>query len=111
MRQARSYHGTDVRLPSNFVGGASELQCAADLLRRGVPVWRSLTSCASCDLVIRFAGHLARVEVRSGKRTRGGDLRYPRPVDTTRYDVLAIVEPDGRVTYKPDIFNGEWPLR
>lgn len=105
MKQARKYHGTELKLPSTVIGGASELQCAADLLRRGVPVYRALTQCSSCDLVIDIDGNLVRVEVRSAKRNGGGQLRYPMPRDRLRYDVLALVEPDGRVTYQPDIFN------
>jgi hypothetical protein len=104
MKQARKYHGTEQYLPSNFIGAASELQCAADLLRRGVHVFRSLTPCSGSDLVMDLAGELLRVEVRSAKRNGSGQLTYPRPAEV-RYDVLALVEPDGRVTYQPDPFT------
>jgi len=92
-------------LGSHFVGGASELTAAAALLRRGIPVYRALTFCSACDLIIEMGGKLLRVEVRSARRSRTGHLAYPVPADRVRYDVLALVERDGTVTFKPSLFD------
>lgn len=100
-----NHFGVGKPLPPHFVGGASELSACADLLRRGVPVYRAVTFVSAADLIIDLQGELKRVEVRSAKRNGSGSLRYPMPVDRAMYDVLALVEPDGNVTYKPAIFN------
>lgn len=111
-----NHFGGPQRLPSTFIGGACELSAAADLLRRGIPVYRAMTSVSSADLVVEINGELRRVEVRAAKRV-GGSLRYGVPA-LLRYDILALVESDGRVTYKPDPFAGPdgvvgyvWPER
>lgn len=92
-------------LSSHFVGGASELTACADLLRRGIPVYRAVTFVSAADLVIDFRGALLRVEVKSAKRNNSNSLRYPMPADRSRYDILALVESNGAVTYKPDPFS------
>lgn len=102
-RQWANHFGGEKKLPSHFIGGASELTAAADLLRRGIPVYRAVTFVSSADLVIDRDGRLLRIEVRSAKRNQDGSLRYPMPANRARYDVLALIEPDGKVTYKPDV--------
>jgi hypothetical protein len=97
-----NHFGGERKLSSNFIGGASELTAAADLLRRGIPVYRSMTSVAAFDLVAEVGGELIRIEVRSAKRGSDGRLRFPMPAEK-RYDVLALVEPTGEVTYKPEL--------
>lgn len=101
--QWTNHFGGERKLSSHFIGGASELTAAADLLRRGIPVYRAVTFVSSADLVIDLDGDLLRVEVRSAKRNQDGSLRYPMPANRARYDILALVEPDGKVTYKPDV--------
>lgn len=101
----KNHFGGPHALSSHFIGGASELCACADLLRKGVPVYRAVTFVSSADLIIDCRGRLMRVEVRSAKRNSSGSLRYPVPSDKTRYDVLALVEGTGAVTYKPDIFS------
>jgi len=100
-----NHFGGHEALSSHFVGGASELTTCADLLRRGIPVYRAVTFVSAADLVIDFRGSLLRVEVKSAKRNNSNSLRYPMPADRSRYDILALVEPSGAVTYKPDPFN------
>lgn len=102
-KQWETHFGGGQKLSSLFVGGASELTAAADLLRRGIPVYRAVTFASAADLVIDKDGALLRIEVRSAKRSQNGALRYPMPADRARYDILALVEPDGKVTYKPDV--------
>lgn len=96
--------GNTNRLPSNFIGNASELTVAADLLRHGIPVYRALTQSSSCDLIVDVDGSLLRIEVRSAKRNIDGVLRYAMPADRNRYDVLALVESNCTITYKPEIY-------
>lgn len=103
-KQWVNHFGGTQSVSSNFIGGASELTASADLLRRGIPVYRALTFVSAADLVIDLGGELKRVEVRSAKRNKAGSLRYPMPADRSRYDFLALVEPDGTVTYKPELF-------
>jgi hypothetical protein len=93
-------------LSTHFIGGASELTACADLLRRGVPVYRAITFVSAADLIIDFRGKLIRVEVRSAKRNNNGPLRYQAPINRSRYEVLALVDGHGAVTYKPNIFDG-----
>lgn len=95
-----NHWGGDERLSSNFIGGASELIAASDLLRHGIPVYRALTSVSSCDLIADVDGTLLRVEVKSARLNNGrltfGGVRH------CRYDVLALVDQRGDVTYRPN---------
>jgi len=75
---------------------------SADLLKRGFPVFRALSPSCICDLIIIVKSKLLRVEVTSGNRKHNSDLLYPRK-DFSRFDLLAIVEKDGRITYMPDL--------
>jgi hypothetical protein len=51
--------------------------------------------CCSCDLVALKYGKLLRVEVKTGK-LNGNGKRATAPIpDTTKYDLLAVVYPDG----------------
>lgn len=105
-RQWKNQWGGTGSLSSNFVGGAGELTAAADMLRRGIPVYRSCTAVSSFDLVADVDGVLFRVEVRCAK-LRGGRLAFLAPAKG-RYDVLALVDQNGAVTYRPNA-GIEWP--
>lgn len=98
-----NHFGGKMQLASHFVGGASELTAASDLLRKGVPVYRALTFVGKADLIIDINDRLLKVEVKSAKRNKCGHLTYAKPVDEKRYDILALVEPNGAVTYRPEI--------
>lgn len=66
-----NHFGGNKRLTSHFIGGASELFAAADLLRRGIPVYRALTFLSAADMIADIGGRLIRIEVnrRGGTRT------------------------------------------
>lgn len=87
---------------ASFIGAALELIASVDLMKRGAHVYRAMSSTSPCDLVAWLGGELIRVEVRSGRRNGTGKLCYSPP-EARRYDVLAVVEPNGTVTYKPDL--------
>lgn len=93
-----------MRLATAVVGGASELIVCADLLLRGAAVYRSVAYHCMADLVADIGGRLLRVEVRSARRTVQGHLRYPSPGPDRVFDVLALVDRDRCVTYRPDPF-------
>lgn len=89
-----------------FIGGACELVVAADLLKRGIPTYRSLTPSAAFDLVADYEGQLFRIEVRAAKK-KDEQVVFSRP--EKRYDVLALVTPDAQVIYRP-IEECAWPF-
>lgn len=81
-----------------FIGAASEAIVAAYLMQRGVPVYRSMSPVASCDLIADFDGTLFKIEVRSAKRDKAGRVKFTAP--ECRYDLLALVTPDTAVEFK-----------
>ena len=78
-------------------GAIGELRVCSDLLAKGYAVFRSVSPSCFCDLVIAKGGQLRTVEVRTGKRTRTGELSYPHD---NRADVMAVVLPD-EIVYLP----------
>jgi len=98
-------YGPDYKFLTRTVRGAvSELIVCADLLARGYEVFRAQSPTCSCDLVVQANGRLFRIEVRSATRNLNGTLAYTWSVhDQSRSDILAAVEPDGRITYVPEI--------
>ena len=99
-REWRNHWGSPEKLSSHFIGGASELIASADLLRRGIPVYRALTFLSSCDLIANVSGVLLRLEVRSARLKQDGRLAYASP-NADRYDVIVLVDQDSNVTYRP----------
>lgn len=83
-------------------GGISELIVAVDLLRRGLDVYRSMTSGGQCDLVAidRATEKVTRVEVKSAKRDGNGRVMCGVGL-TNKFDVLAKVLPNGEIIYDP----------
>lgn len=109
IERSKSIYHFGAKASCVFIGGASELTASADLLRRGIPVYRALAFVGPADLVINLDGKLLRVEVRSARRKKDGGLSYcTPPINEDRYDVLALVEPNGGVTYKPDILADDY---
>lgn len=96
----RAQFGSAERMSTSLVGACSELIAAADLMRRGLIVCRSLSPVSSYDLVVDVEGQLIRVEVRSGRRKDDGRVYCAVP-DRGRFDVLAIVDQHARVEYRP----------
>jgi len=81
-----------------LIGAASELVVAAYLMQRGITVYRAMSAAASCDLIVDFEGCLFKIEVRSAKRDMSGKLVFSSP--EPRYDLLALVTPDGAVEFR-----------
>lgn len=100
IREWANFFGGNDRLPTHFIGGSSELIAAAHLLRKGIPVFRSLTYTASFDLVAYIDGSLVRIEVKSARLQKNGRLSFP-PAKQDMYDVLALVDQKGNVIYRP----------
>lgn len=96
----RNEFGGATSLPPAFVGAAAELVAAADLMRRGFPVYRACAPAANFDLVAVVEGRLLRVEVRSASLSASGRLYCHAPA-RDRWDVLAMVDQHGAVTYRP----------
>lgn len=82
-----------------LIGAASELVVAAYLMQRGITVYRAMSAAAACDLIVDFDGDLFKIEVRSAKRDTSGKLVFSTP--EPRYDLLALVTPDGLVEFRP----------
>jgi hypothetical protein len=100
---------------TGVAGAISELLVSADLLRRGLPVFRAVSAAAPCDLIVLRDGQALRVEVRSGTYGREVDglptIYFPLgDKDRGRFDVLAVVVGDV-VRYLPDPFGDSLPAR
>lgn len=91
---------------STRVGDFGEVLVMLDLMRKGYEVFRAICRAAIVDLVVLKDGKLFRVEVTKGFRDGvKPKLRWPKH-DRTRYDVLAIWESDGSITY----FKNDEPI-
>lgn len=90
-------------IPTGTTGAVSELRVSVDLLSYGVHVFRALSPCCPCDLVVLRNGQVLRVEVRTGYRTQGGKVGFGYSSrDDGRHDILAIVLPDS-IEYRPSL--------
>ncbi len=88
------------RLPTAVTGAMHEHLVCYDLLKRGFPAFRACSPSCSCDLLILTEGGYARVEVRTGYKTMGGNLTYPfSRKDVGNQDAMAIVTGDGVIHY------------
>ncbi len=87
-------------LPTGSIGSIGELLVAADLLKRGYEVFRSVSPSTSCDLAILKSGKLIRVEVRTGYRLKNGKILTER---THRADILAINCGKDGIIYDPEL--------
>lgn len=90
------------RVSPHLVGASSEMAVCADLLRRGWPTYRACSPIAAAAVVVEIAGQLRRIEVRTAQR-QGKSLRYAMPKNDVFYDILALVDGEGLITYKPSI--------
>ncbi len=86
-------------ISSGSIGAVGELVVAADLLRKGYEVFRSVSPSCSADIVIHRDGKSRRVEVRTGFIQTSGKIVANR---VHRADILAIVLVD-RVVYEPEL--------
>lgn len=86
------------------VGVMHEHVVMVDLLRRGLQPYKSISPDAPVDLAVLCGSRLIRVEVTTGYRTKQGV--NPRNIKLEKahgWDVLAMVEIDGKITYTPPI--------
>lgn len=87
-------------------GAIGELLVTVDLMRRGYDVFRAVSPGAICDLMIFKNVDFKRVEVTKGQRYTSskltGKLKWAAH-DSKRYDILAVWESDGIITYMPSI--------
>lgn len=92
-------------LSRGTIGAVHELIAAADLMRRGYHVFRAMSPSSPADLIAyKDAGRILRIEVRTGRRRKDGQLTYlKKNVDAGRNDVYAVVTHEGEVAYVPDI--------
>lgn len=90
-----------LHLPSATVGAIHELLVSVDLLRKGYSVFRSLSPSSPGDLAILLNGKLLIVEVTTASRTVAGNLAYAKH-DSSKFDVIAVVEHGGTIHYFPD---------
>ena len=87
-----------LKLPRGTVGAIHELVVATDLLKMGFHVFRSLSPACPCDLAILSNNKLIRVEVTTGYRSIGGNIQHNKK-DIGKFDILAVVEHNGTITY------------
>lgn len=99
------------RLPTGHIGAISELIVAADMLRRGYQVFRSVSP-TGIDLIRYREGKYQRVEVRSRNGT-GQPWTLVSERDKDKFDIFACVLPDKTILYytHDTIFRlkAEWP--
>lgn len=97
----RNYHSVGkLDIPTGTIGAISELVISADLLRRGFAVFRAVSPSCSCDLAVLKDGKLFRVEVTTGYVV-AGKLSHSKKKDKGKWDLLGIVDRQGRITYEP----------
>lgn len=89
----------------SHLGAAAELAVAAELLRDGFDVFRSVSPAAVCDLLVLRDGKLWRVEVTSGNRNPSGALTHPTKTDG--FDALAVYVHAEQKTFWLPIKPGE----
>lgn len=87
------------------VGATGELLVAADLLRQGFDVFRSVASNAACDLIALMGNRLCRIEVKCAVIDKHGRVRFKHlGFDPAKHDVLALVFlKDCRIEYRPTL--------
>jgi hypothetical protein len=89
-------------LDSTSVGAAHELIVCADLLKKGMAVYRTVSG-SFVDLVVFRGDRMWRVEVTTGYRMDNGTTPIPmrKMKESHKFDVLAIVHWDNRILYEP----------
>lgn len=73
------------------IGAIGELLVAADLLRKGLDVFRAVSPSCPCDFVAHHEGQLYAIEVRTLRRNKNGSFS-PTKVHHAFIHVLAIIE-------------------
>ena len=91
----------ELNLPRGTVGALNELRVSIDLIERGFHVFRALSPCCPCDLVVFSPeGACLRVEVKTSY-ARAGRLMEPsaKALDGRIFDILALVT-TGSIVYR-----------
>ena len=105
-RVVKAHVDTGTRMNASFVGHANEVFVAAALLKKGIHVFRSMTSTSPFDLVAYVEGRLFGLEVRSAT-IEGGRWVFQTP-DRSGVDVVCAVTWDGRIHFKPMGHCSRW---
>jgi len=88
---------------TSHVGCIGELLVTIDLMRRGYEIFRGISPACRCDLIAIKEKVSRRIEVTKGYRpTLDKTLKYRRH-NVDNYDVMAIWEDDGLITYLPEL--------
>lgn len=93
---------------NSTIGALCEVVVCADLLDRGIHVYRSMSPDSPCDLVALVDGKPFRIEVKCSRKDRYGNVVRPNN-HPDRYDVLACVLPGPCIYYFDN--SGEWPIK
>jgi PD-(D/E)XK endonuclease len=89
------------KISRSSAGAIGELRVSADLLSKGYNVFRAVSPACPCDLIAMKDGAITRIEVKTAKYNKRGDLYYPKPY-SNQFDCLALVLSDG-ITYQPSL--------
>lgn len=91
-----------VELSTGTVGTIQELRVCADLLRRGYPVFRAVSSHEVFDVLAIISGVPIKIEVTTGYHGRKSRLTHGKTKKNFhRFNVLAIVDSAGLIIYRP----------
>lgn len=99
-------------LSTGQVGAIQEMAVCADLMKRGISVFRAVSPSSSCDLIAMLGTRLVRVEVTTGWRDTSGRVFHAKKRDRTagKFDLLAVASKNGLIQYEPPIetmFGGQ----
>lgn len=87
-------------LSSGTRGAISELVACADLLKDGWHVFRAVSPACPFDLMAVRGHEQQRIEVRTGSRSYpDAPLQFSRTKRGEDFDLYAVVEPSGSITY------------
>ena len=87
-------------IPTGATGAASELIVCADLLKKGVHVFRAQSPACPCDLIAMNGPVILRIEVRTGIMGTRGKLNFPlHRRDEGRSDIVSVVTHDWEIYY------------
>ncbi len=100
----RELNGKPSGLAPGTVGAMHELVVCADLMRRGLHVYRAMSPHNPCDLAAVVGDVTLRIEVTTGIYTNSGKgYSHGKASKVKRFDVLAIVMKCGAIHYEPSI--------
>lgn len=102
----RKMNGKRLPIPSATVGAIGEYLVGIDLMKRGHHVFRALSPSSPGDLAVLIDKRLVLIEVTTGSRSITGKLSWaPHLRHKETYDVIAIVEHCGTITYIPELIT------